>query len=407
MNKTFKIFAGIIIFLIIISIILSFTGKDKKKTEEAQCYKKTITIWSPFNGSNIKTKEITESLRKYCVTLNVRQKQLQNIKEDVLSELASGNGPAIIYTDYDFLIKNKEIFADKPKKPWLNVNDYPAVVQGVFKNNIYVYPATYDTLVLFWNKEILNSIGYTEPPQTFEEIIQIIPKIKKLDSSGQIVLSPIAIGSSQNINSYFEIFLAMIKMLNPNMKKTSSGVSGALFTTLNYYTQFTDNKSENFSWHPNMENQRDAFLREQVAMIIDFYSFKDEIIKRNPRFNFGIAALPKFNANPKKTNYIEPYFLAVTKTDPEISWLFLEMLDKNYQKFVKDLNLNPIKISMGKNLEGENKILFNEMIIGDNFSDVNKDYIKPYIKQDIDNWLSSQKDVKQLIYSKQAYKFYK
>ena len=405
MNKTVKIFIGVIVGLIVVIALLSIGGGNKK-IEQTTCYKKAIIVWSPLESRKIRTQEIVKSLKKYCLTLNVQKKTLEQIKDAVLSEIASGKGPDVIFVDSDFLLKNKNIFASQSGKKWFNLKDYPNSIQKDFGEKTIAYPLTYDTLVLFWNKDLLNSIGYTQPPESFEGLLEIIPKLRKMDLSGQIILSPIALGSSQNINSSFETFLAMMKMLNPDTKKTSGDISKALYKTLDFYTQFTSSKSEYFSWHPNLSNQRDAFLSEQTAMIVDFYSFKNEIKKRNPRFNFEIAPFLQFESNPKKTNYIEPYFFAVTKKSSEIGWLFLEIFDSRYDEIAKDLELNPIKINTGKNAEGVGKILFNEMIVGDNFSEINKDYIKPYIKEDIENWLSNQRDIKQLINSKQASKFY-
>jgi ABC-type glycerol-3-phosphate transport system substrate-binding protein len=356
--------------------------------------------------------------------LQVEQKTLEQIKNDFLPQLAAGEGPVVIYTDYDFLAKNSKIFSQKIEKAsrkttktktekkdlklnWLKPDDYPDAIKNIFQDKPLAYPVTYDTLVLFWNKDILNAVGYTEPPRTYEELIGLIPKLRKFDAAGQITFSPIALGSSRNINASFEYFLVLMAELNQGVTTKSSRLAEALFKTLDYYTQFADSKSENFSWHPNLANSRETFLQEKTAMLIDFYSFKEEIAKRNPRFNFGIAPLLVVGADFQRVNYFKPYFFAVPRASDKIGWLFLKLFDKNYAEFVENTGLASIKISGAKNLEATDRVLFDEMLVGDMFSNVNSDYIKPYIQEDIENWLSHQKDIKQLILIKQVSKFYK
>lgn len=64
-----------------------------------------------------------------------------------------------------------------------------AMIPYVFENGVYGLPETQDFWVTYYRKDILNSIGITEIPQTWEEIIEILPL---LQSYGMNYFVPLA-----------------------------------------------------------------------------------------------------------------------------------------------------------------------------------------------------------------------
>ena len=397
-TKIIIIGAAAFIFLIIIISIFSVLSSSKKKPE-LPCYNQTITIWSPYKF--YRYPEVANELKKYCVKLNVVEKSLDDIKNNLLQEISAGNSPDIVYVDSEFLFDNLNIFSPY-KGNKLDLNDYPDVISKIFNGKFIAYPIDYNPLVLFWNKDLFYSAGYIEPPKTFEDIQNIIPKTRRISGFYSIYLSPIALGTTDNIDSFFEIFLVMHKSLNQNYK-----TSYAFEKTLDYYTQFADKNSDYFSWDQNMENQIDSFSKEKVMMIIDFYSKKDEILKKNSRLNFAITQIPTFSQNPKKLNYFSGHFFAIPKQGKnKLGWLFLEIFDKYYKNFVDKMNIVPTKKSFYDKLDEEKKIVFQSILNSDPFSEFNKSYTKDSLKQDIDNWIYRKKDVKQLLQG-QVFKFFK
>lgn len=429
-DRRVEFIAGAIILgLIGVLVWRGLVEQKKAPTETKPCYKKTLTLWTPFDKKVLAP--LTEPLRPYCLTLKIETKPVKEIQTQLLRAIVAGTGPTITYVDADFLASNLDVFTVpiKQQQPFFTLNDYPQAISEIFKllspvpapnqpkstqlppANFFAYPFTYDTLVLFWNKDLLQAAGLTKPPATFEAIQAVIPRLRRVDANNQITLSPIALGAANNHSAYFETFLALWKMQNPTALRNLAEVSRSLFTTLDFYTQFTNIQSDFFSWQPSLPDSRQMFLAEQTAMLIDFYSFKKEIKQKNPRLNFSVGPLPRLASKPKKTNYIQPYFLAVTKNNAEIGWLFLALMDKNYQSVMAKLGAQPIKIKVMANGDRgqtiEDQILFNELIVGDSFAQVDKEFVKASLKTDIENWLTDKRTVQQLISTKQASKFFR
>ncbi|MEM5782560.1 MAG: extracellular solute-binding protein, partial [Candidatus Aenigmatarchaeota archaeon] len=257
-------------------------------------------------------------------------------------------------------------------------------------------------LVLFWNKDLIYSIGYIEAPKTFEDIQNIIPQLRR-SIFEKIEISPIALGTTENIDNYLEIFLILHKLINEENYKSKL----AFYKTLDFYTQFADPSSQYYSWNSSMENQINSFSKGQLAMMINFYSKKVEILQKNSRLNFGIAPLPNFSESPKIINYFNCFFFAVPKQGKsKFGWMFLESLDKNYKNFINMLNLVPTKKEFFDKLNEEQKIVFQAILNSDMFLDFDKNNTRSVLKTAIDNWIYKRKEVENLL-ERSIYKIFK
>jgi ABC-type glycerol-3-phosphate transport system substrate-binding protein len=54
------------------------------------------------------------------------------------------------------------------------------MIPYVFEEGVYGLPGTQNFWVTYYRKDILDSIGITEIPQTWDEIIEILPLLAKL-----------------------------------------------------------------------------------------------------------------------------------------------------------------------------------------------------------------------------------
>ncbi|MGC8981352.1 MAG: ABC transporter substrate-binding protein [Minisyncoccia bacterium] len=397
-DKKLFIIGGAAFFLFILIIAISISVSSQKKKQELPCYNQTIIVWSPFK--NYKYPEVSNELKKYCLKIKVVEKSIDEIRNSLFSEISAGNIPDVVYVDSEFLIDNIKIFSQYKGKN-INLDDYPDIISKIFNNKILAYPVTYDPLVLFWNKDLLYSAGYIEPPKTFEDMQNLIKQVRILEFD-KIKTSPIALGTANNIKPFSKIFLVFHKLLNRDYQLPPS-----FYKTLDFYTQFANKDSEYYSWNPNMDDQLEEFSNGNVAMIIDFYSKKNDILKKNNRLNFDIALLPKFKDNPRSLNYFYGYFFAVPKQGKtKFAWMFIESLDKKYEKFVKSVNLIPAKKSFYDKLDKEGKIVFQSILNSDMFLEFNKKYLEDALKKDIEDWIYRKEDIKRLLQS-QIYNFFK
>jgi len=147
-----------------------------------------------------------------------------------------------------------------------------------------------------------------------------------------------------------------------------------------------------------------------VALIFNFYSNKERISKLNPRLTFRIAPWLKFSAKPLKSNYLKAFYFAVPKGKTgraKLAWLALAELDKDYQAFVRQANVIPIKLSLDGQLPVEEKVVFEEFLVGEPFSEFDQAFMKASLIEDMPKWLINKDETRYLIRAKKLIKFFK
>jgi len=401
-NRVVQIFIGIIIIIILIIGGFLYLNKILSKSfrENLPCYNQTITIWSPFNFNDFQ--EFSKHARKYCINLNLKQKDLNDIKNNLLQEIAQGNIPDIVFVDSDFLLENLKIFKGYEGKNF-NIDVYSESILEPFDNKLIAYPLYFDVLVTFANREYLNNAGLLTAPKTFEELQQVIPSLRTLDNSNNIKVAPIALGTANNIDRLYEIFVTIHKNLNQDYYKYPE----SFYKTLDFYTQFSNKLSHNFSWENYLPNSFVAFAQGQAALIFGLYSDKDKILNINKRIKLEIYPFMRFTNNIKNYNYIKSYFFAVPKQGKhKYAWMVLEFFDKYYENFINKKNLLPVKkILIGK-VDKQKKEIVKDLLIGDYFKEFNRPYFENAIKIDIQNWLSDKESIKRIMKTEQINKFF-
>ncbi len=228
----------------------------------------------------------------------------ETYKEDLLDALASGKGPDI------FMIRNswRKSFEDKtvpaPEGLLTEKRFRDALVDTAADDfvgsdgKIYGLPVSVDSLALYYNKDILNAAGITQPPATWEEVLSAAKKISRVDDYGNVIRSGIAIGTAYNINRSTDILAAMMMQLGSPMINKQSGM--AEFSdekgrkALEFYLQFANAGSGSYSWNPFMHYSIDAFYEGTLGMMVN-YSWQYATLKqKNAKLNIGVAPLPQF-----------------------------------------------------------------------------------------------------------------
>jgi ABC-type glycerol-3-phosphate transport system substrate-binding protein len=312
--------------LSIVAFLLSGCG-----AEPGEKYQIPLEVWGTFDDSDA----YDEIFRAYeelnpHVKISYRKLPLESYKQDVIDALASGNGPDI------FLVRNAwtRDFADKmlpaptnfiPEKTFQD--NFPDVAANDFideNSTVYALPVSIDSLALYYNKDIFNASGIARPPTTWEEVVQIVPRLTSIDSFGNIENSAIALGTAQNINRSTDIVTALFYQKGSTLSKDSATQfslnDGATQDAMNFYMQFSDIRSPLYTWNPSLHYSLDAFYEGKVAMMIN-YSWQYAAIKqKNAKLNIGVAPLPQFQMGvpANQANYWG-YGVTKNKSYPEES----------------------------------------------------------------------------------------
>jgi ABC-type glycerol-3-phosphate transport system substrate-binding protein len=243
-------------------------------------------------------------------------------------------------------------------------NDFAYVVsEDVVRNgNIYGLPLSLDTLVLYYNKDILRSANIAEPPRTWTQLAAMAPRLSIADEDGKILQSAIAIGRGGNVLHSADIISLLLLQDGVNMNEngkvlmdvsesdegTNLGVNA-----LTFYASFASPSKAVYSWNAEQPKSLDAFMRGKTAMYIGYNAERDTI-QNQSSINLGIApmlhllddgkdAMYTAAGNPMQVNYgdYQVYSVFQRSAHPQEAWNFVQYMTK--QADIASLYLVPTR----------------------------------------------------------------
>lgn len=281
------------------------------------------------------------------VRITVRKMEFDDYETRLLQAWARGEGPDIFSLPNTSVGKYRDLIrplpdaiqlptlvvsggcskdvrvVEKPKetlRPELLDDTFiPAVADDVvFENAIYGLPLASDTLALFYNKELLNAAKVLAPPQTWQELTDMVDSTKgslTKEDRGEIIQSGIALGTAENVNRSVDI-LATLMMQSGTQMIDATGKAVAFdrvsptdetfipgASALSFYTSFANPARVTYSWNDKQPEAQEAFASGKVAFFLG-YSYQVDIIRRqNPQLNFGLAPLPQISLDGPQANY--------------------------------------------------------------------------------------------------------
>lgn len=317
--------------LLIVSSSLLFSGCGP---DPGPKYRMDLEVWGVFDDSDAFTKINQTYQRANPQIAEVKYKKISSIYADYEKELfdaiAAGKGPDVFYFNNTWLtahdnkiapLPNSEENLAKFKENFVDV----AYSDFVKDNKVYAMPLDCDTLALYYNKDLLNQAGITNPPTTWEELVKQVGMLTKIDSYGNITQSAIALGRSKSpgeINRSSDILMLLMLQGDANMYDQKSGqivfdkYTGSSknpgVSALEFYTQFAMGSSDFYTWSSKMDYSVDSFRYGKTAMMINYSYWADRLHKSDPKLNFEVAPVPQLDSN-NQVNFGNYWGLAVTK----------------------------------------------------------------------------------------------
>ncbi len=287
-------------------------------------YSMPLEVWGVFDDSDTYSPlfEQYRLLNPYVSDIKYRKFNEETYKKELLNALAAGNGPDLFMIRNSWIeeFKDKIIPAPEYQVTEKEVRDnFVDVVAHDFigeDKKIYGLPLSVDSLALYYNKDIFNAAGITEPPKTWEELVALVPRLTKIDQYGNVTQSAIALGTAENINRAPAILLSLMFSLGAEEEDQNGRIN--LFRTeaaskaLGFYTQFSRVGSSLYTWNPRLHYSMDAFYEGTLGMMVN-YSWRYETLKqKNAKLNMAVAPLPQF-AGSSPQNYADYWTYVVAK----------------------------------------------------------------------------------------------
>jgi ABC-type glycerol-3-phosphate transport system substrate-binding protein len=220
-----------------------------------------------------------------------------------------------------------------------------AVYKDVVKDKaILALPLSLDTLVLFYNRDLLNNAGIPLPPKTWQEFKDQVERLTFFDKQGRIIQAGAALGTAENINQAPDI-LSLLMMQNGTQIVDEEGEIAFHQPSrenrdyypgrdaLRFYTDFSNPSREVYTWNEEMPKALEAFIQGRVAFFFG-YSYHLKLIQAQaPKLNFDIAPVPQLKGVLKEVNFAHYWVETVYyKTKhPDEAWSFLQFASSKDQ----------------------------------------------------------------------------
>lgn len=297
---------------------------------------------------NVKINYTMENLRDYRPRLqNALARQGTQSKTDV-SGFALREGPDIfrIHLTWVPMLGNylSAIPADIYGSADFEKTFYPSAREHLKRQGQYVgIPLGIDSLVLYYNEDLLKSAGKT-PPRSWNELKRLACELTVRDSQGKLRTSGIAMGTTNNVDHWSDILgLMMLQngadLSNPAFCSLGSGASvgeGEVCLgrdALTFYTIFASSQAcsdmednPGAVWDSLQPNSTYAFATGRVAMYFGPTWRAFEIKELNPNLNFKTIPTPKLE--DKSLGWATYWVEAVSKNsqNQKEAWEFLKYL---------------------------------------------------------------------------------
>lgn len=334
--------------LIIPILAVMFTAAACGFAPGGQELKADLVWWKVFNDTP-QTRVLIEQFKSANQGVNIKfvQKDIETYEEELLEALAAGEGPDIFSIHNDWLPRHQTKMMPAPESVF-DLRDFRQNFVEVLETDlisagkVYAVPLSIDVLALFYNKELLASAGLVFPPATWDELVNIVPRLTRLDPLGNFQLSAVALGTADNINRAPDI-LSLLMLQNGTRIFSGSkgraefgqqvkGKNGAEYVpggrALQFYTQFADPGKDIYTWNNRNNNSIDAFAAGQVAMIFSYSYLRETLSKKAPFLNYAVAKMPQMAGADLRVNYANYWAEGVSKQskNAEIAWKFLKFI---------------------------------------------------------------------------------
>ena len=396
-------------------LFAGFGCKGLSQEQQAATKPVTLEYWTVFDDVDA----IRVLVEKYrldhpYLTVNVRQLRVDEIYPRLIESLADDKGPDIISVRNRWLGKLSTKLAVMPatvqdtqihtvkstlgEKTTVTVQNkatptvdqidkeyVQAVKNDVIRDKkIYGLPLSFDTMALYYNKDLLDRAGVAEPPKTWEEFQVAVKKLTKYDkTTGKISQSGAALGTGNNVPGSDDLLYILFRQSALNfVNKNGQAVFNApsrnnsgespVATVLNFYTDFANSTRDTYTWNEGMNNALDNFVNGSLGFFFGYNYHFSQIKARSPQLNFGI--LPMLQLNPEKqvnvANYWVQTVVGKSKQQNEAWNLLLYLTHSAATKEYLDRTVRPtaLRTYIGAQSEKTELVPFiSQILIADNW----------------------------------------
>lgn len=202
----------------------------------------------------------------------------------------------------------------------------------ILDNQVYALPYYLDTLVTFYNEDLLTQNGISQPIVDFHDLIEQTPKLSRATEDGRIYQSAVAMGGTDNIPRYFDILASIMQQYELNVKGAyfdPMGVQGGkdrLKEVFGFYTDFASPGRVSYSWNKDLPDAFELFVQGRLAYFFGYSYHYDELLNRDVQFDWNITQFPQLRGSESTKYYANYWVYGVSKksANKDAAWNFVQ-----------------------------------------------------------------------------------
>ena len=365
-------------FLLLATLVVTGQGCFAPGVQAPPAASKPVTLnyWRVLDNSDA-FDEIIAGYRALHpnVTINYRKLRLEEYERELLNALAEDRGPDIISLHNTWIhsyqskllpapanvklafrevqgVQKTQVWVEKTlpvispsqvKNQFVDQVGRDVVIKGVgsdpklgLVDQLYGLPLSLDTMVLYYNKDVLNASGIPTPAQDWAEFQDHVKRMTRYDQ-GKLVKPAAGIGTSRNVERSFDI-LSLLMMQNGAVMTDANGLPTFHRMPVNlereitpavealiFYTDYANPSKEVFTWDDAQPNSYDAFIAGKTGYFFGYAYHLPRIRSQAPKLNFGVTGIPQIDP-AAKVNYANYWVESVSKKTayPELAWDFVQ-----------------------------------------------------------------------------------
>jgi multiple sugar transport system substrate-binding protein len=283
--KILMIVAGVVlVLLLVLGAVLILRGRSNSQSGLGT--KNEIVWW----GITTEESTISPLIAEYKqnnpdITVTYIKQSPRDYRERLVNALASGNGPDIYEIHNSWPAMFTPYLSAMPAEV-MSKNDYESAFYPIITSDlqtqkgIIAMPLTYDALTMYINQDVFTSAAM-EPPKYWSELQTLVEQKKLLqtDPQDKILQSPVAFGTTSNVDHWQEIFALLMFQNNVDFRSFSGTKFDEVFA---YHKLYKDAKV----WDDTLPESTGAFARNKVAIYFAPLIRAQEIVQTNPSLRF-------------------------------------------------------------------------------------------------------------------------
>ncbi|MFA6475304.1 MAG: hypothetical protein WCV88_03850 [Patescibacteria group bacterium] len=233
-------------------------------------------------------------------------------------------------------------------------------------SQVYGLPLSMDTLVLYYNKTLLDAANIPQPATTWDDFVKQVPQLTLTDVNDNIIQAGAALGTSENVPRMFDI-VSLLMMQNGATMSSGTNVTFAQGENRNdevtpgvqavdFYTSFANPAVDWYSWNKDQPDALEQFLAGKLVYYFGYYYNKDSMKNSGDQLDIGIAPVPQVTADPLTAINYANYWLesvSVNSAHPNESWAFIQALTTSETNVKAMLDKNPKPTALRSLLESQ------------------------------------------------------